>query len=166
MGFLVLFLRNYFFPWINPFHGIPLLPHTFNWGMLSMLSGNGNIKEEQLFSLKDKGQIQMCGLYFLTRAALFAVSCAYMCLSVTPILWHFHLKTMSSHSQTTLNNIALCVWVWGAKGRVLLSWLHSKTLKYMTSAFWVYFYASLRRKCTGESSCSGTYLVCASVYQQ
>ncbi len=114
--------------------------------------------EEQQFLSKDKGQIEMCSLCFLTRAALFAVSCAYMCLSVTPILWHFHLKTMSSHSQTTLNNIALCIWVWGAKGRVLLSWLCSKTLKHMTSAFWIYFYASLRRKFTGELGCSGTYL--------
>lgn len=51
----------------------------------------------------------MCSMYFLTLAALFAVSCAYVCLSVTPILWHFHLKTMSSHSQTTLNNITLYV---------------------------------------------------------
>lgn len=33
----------------------------------------------------------------------------------------------------------------------------------MTSALWVHFYASLRRKFTGEFSCSGTYLVYAKV---
>lgn len=47
------------------------------------------------------------------------------------------------------------------KGSVLLSWLDWKTLKSMTSAFWVYFYASLRRNVTQEFSCNRTYLVCA-----
>lgn len=151
------------FPWNIPFQGIPLQPHTLSWDTLSMLSGNGNkqIKKEQQYSIEDEGQIEMCSMYFLTPAVLFALRWC-----VTPILWHFHLKTMSSHSQTTFNNITLCVWVWGVKGSVLLSWLRSKTLKYMTSALWVYFYASLRRKFTGELSCSGTFLVCANMYLQ
>lgn len=57
-----------------------------------------------------------------------AICCRFvlMCLRVTPVLWHFHVKTMSSHRQTTLHNISLCVSVRTEKGKVLLSWLRLK----------------------------------------
>lgn len=57
-----------------------------------------------------------------------AICCRFvlMCLRVTPAFWHFHVKTMSSHRQTTLDNICLCASVRTEKGKVLLSWLRLK----------------------------------------
>lgn len=56
---------------------------------------------------KDKRARSKVLLVFLELA----ICCRFVlvCLRVTPVLWHFHVKTMSSHSQTTLDNISLCV---------------------------------------------------------
>lgn len=79
---------------------------------------------------KGQGQIEKCCMYFFYSG----FASLYVCLSMTPILWHFHLKTMSSTAKPH-STISLCIRVQGAKGRVLLSWLCSETLQYMTSAF-------------------------------
>lgn len=117
-------------------------------------------------SLTYKWQIEMCCIYIPSDPC--RAICCKSCLCVfecdpNPLAFPCQNNDLKLPNHTQQYH---SVRVWGLKSWVWLSWLLSKTPKYMTSAFWFDFYASLRRKTSGAFSCSGTYLICPSMCPQ
>lgn len=118
--------------------------------MLTMLSGN-KIKGGQQFLVRQGSRGKCAGCVLKLQFGIFAESRAYTSeCDPNPLAFPSQNNELTQPNHTQ-QYPCLCACK-EKKGRVLLSW---KSLKSLMSAFWVYFYASLRgKKITGEFSCS------------